>query len=120
MNRNDKEFMVQKIRSEYTQREPRRLEELKALDKKVKRPANVFAYVFGSIGAVIMGSGMSLVMTDIGAKLGMGNVMFPGIITGIIGMALVSCAYPVYEWTLKRERKRIAPEILRQSDELLK
>ena len=43
MNRNDKEFMVQKIRSEYTQREPGRLEELKALDKKVKRPANVFA-----------------------------------------------------------------------------
>ena len=115
---------IQNIRKKYEKPEKSSKEEgfelLKKMDKEVVRKATVRALTIGIIGALIMGSGMSLVMTDIGAKLGMGNVMFPGIITGIIGMALVSCAYPVYEWTLKRERKRIAPEILRLSDELLK
>ena len=64
MNRNDQEFLVQKIRTQYTEKEHTGLDELKELDTKVKRPANVFAYIFGSIGAVVMGSGMSLVMTE--------------------------------------------------------
>ena len=64
MNQNDKDFLVQKIRTQYTEKEHTQLDALKDLDKKVKRPANVFAYIFGSIGAIIMGSGMSLVMTE--------------------------------------------------------
>ena len=65
MNKNDQEFLVQKIRSQYTEKESTELDALRELDAKVKRPANVFAYVFGSISAIIMGVGMSLVMTDI-------------------------------------------------------
>lgn len=68
MNKNDQEFLVQKIRTQYTEKEHTGLDELKELDTKVKRPANVFAYIFGSISAIIMGAGMSLVMTDIGGK----------------------------------------------------
>ncbi|MBO5300176.1 MAG: hypothetical protein J6B51_08920, partial [Clostridia bacterium] len=90
MNRNDKDFVVQNIRAQYTVKENTELDELRALDAKVKRPANIFAYVFGSIGAVIMGSGMSLVMTDIGTTLGIENAMVPGIIIGIVGLA-VAC-----------------------------
>ena len=67
MNQKEKEFMVQKIRTQYTERENTQLDALKALDKKVKKTANVFAVVFGIISAVVMGSGMSLVMTDIGS-----------------------------------------------------
>ena len=51
----DREFLVQKIRSQYTEKEQTDLDELKALDKKVKKPADVFAYVFGSIAAIVMG-----------------------------------------------------------------
>ena len=65
MNKNDQDFLVQNIRTPYTEKEHTCLDELKELDTKVKRPANVFAYIFGSISAVIMGAGMSLVMTDI-------------------------------------------------------
>ena len=119
MNRNDKEFMVQKIRSEYTQREPGRLEELKALDKKVKRPANVFAYVFVSIGAVIMGSGMSLVMTDIGAVIGMGDTMIPGIVIGVAGMAMAIVNYPIYKGILNSRKKKYADKIIALSNELM-
>ncbi|MGN1121657.1 MAG: hypothetical protein ACI4RV_04760, partial [Eubacteriales bacterium] len=63
MNRNDQEYLVQKIRTQYTEKEHTQLDALRELDAKVKRPANVFAYIFGSISAIIMGCGMSLVMT---------------------------------------------------------
>ena len=63
MNRNDQEFMVEKIRTQYMEKTPSELDALRELDAKVKRPANVFAYTFGSISAIVMGSGMSLVMT---------------------------------------------------------
>lgn len=53
MDRNDKEFLVQKIRTQYTEKEHTQLDALKELDAKVKRPANVFAYIFGSVSAII-------------------------------------------------------------------
>ena len=86
MNRNDQEFLVQKIRTQYTEKQHTELDELKALDAKVKRPTNVFAYTYGSVSAIVMGAGMSLVMTDIGATLGLANAMVPGIIVGVVGM----------------------------------
>jgi hypothetical protein len=67
-----------------------------------------------------MGAGMSLVTTEIGATLGLANVMVPGIVVGIAGMILVALACPVYNRVSKMERQRIAPEILRLSEELLK
>ena len=88
MNRNDQEYLVQKIRTQYTEKEHTQLDALKALDAKVKKPANIFAYVFGGISAIIMGSGMSLIMTDIGSTLGMTDTMIPGIIIGVIGMLI--------------------------------
>ena len=85
MNQNDKDFLVQQIRTQYTEKEHTQLDALKELDREVKRPANVFAYIFGSIGALIMGSGMSLVMTDIGGIIDVKNGMLPGILIGIVG-----------------------------------
>ncbi len=115
---------IQNIRKKYEEPEKSSEEEgfalLKKMDRDVVRKASARALTIGILGALVMGLGMSLVMTDIGVKLGMENVMIPGITIGIVGIALVSCAYPVYERTLKRERKRIAPEILRLSDELMK
>lgn len=120
MNRNDQDFLVQKIRTQYTEKEHTGLDELKELDTKVKRPANVFAYIFGSISAIIMGCGMSLVMTDIGAVLGTVLAMVIGVGIGVIGIVLVCLAYPIYNRTLKKEREKIASEILRLTDELMK
>lgn len=119
MNRKDEEFLVQKIRTQYTEKEYTRLDELKTLDTKVKRPANIFAYTFGSIGAIIMGSGMSLVMTDIGTVIGMENTMTPGIIIGIAGMLMAIINYPIYKRMLSSRRKKYADEILKLSDEII-
>ena len=120
MNKNDQEFLVQKIRTQYTEKEHSQLDALKELDTKVKRPANVFAYVFGSISAIIMGSGMSLVMTDIGTQFGMTETMVPGIVIGVIGMVMAIVNYPMYKKILASRRKRYADKIIALSDELMK
>ena len=120
MNKNDKDFLVQKIRTQYTEKEHTGLDELKELDSKVKRPANVFSYIFGTISAIIMGSGMSLVMTDIGATVGIAEPMFPGIIIGIIGMFMAIINYPIYKGILGARRKKYADKIIALSDKIMK
>lgn len=119
MNKNDQEFLVQKIRTQYTEKEHTQLDELKELDAKVKRPANVFAYVFGSISAIIMGSGMSLVMTDIGEMIGMTSPMVPGIVIGIIGMIMAIVNYPIYQKKLAARREKYADQIMQLSDKIM-
>ena len=95
------------------------IDALRKLDAKVKRPANVFAYTFGSLGAIIMGSGMSLVMTDIGEKIGITETMVPGIVIGIAGMFMALINYPVYKRILVSRRKRYADEIIAMSDNIV-
>ena len=119
MNKNDQEFLVQKIRTQYVDKEHTQLDELKELDAKVKRPVNVFAYIFGGISAIIMGSGMSLVMTDIGSVVGIENAMVPGIIIGIVGMFLAIINYPVYKGILTSRRKKYAAQIMELSDKII-
>ena len=94
--------------------------QLRRLDASVYSKASVAALVIGIVGALIMGIGMSLVMTDIGAMLGTVPAMVIGIGIGVIGIVLVCIAYPIYNRTLKKEREKIAPEILRLTDELMK
>ena len=120
MNKNDQEFLVQKIRTQYTEKEHTGLDELKELDTKVKRPANVFAYVFGSISAIIMGSGMSLVMTDIAEMVGIENPMLYGIVIGVVGMFMAIINYPIYKGILGSRRKKYADKIIALSDKIMK
>ena len=120
MTKNDQDFLVQKIRTQYTEKEHTALDELKDLDMKVKRPANVFAYIFGSIGALIMGSGMSLVMTDISETVGMQNPMLYGILIGIVGMLMAIMNYPIYKGLLNSRRKKYADQIIALSDKITK
>jgi uncharacterized Tic20 family protein len=98
---------------------PSELDALRELDAKVKRPANVFAYIFGSISAIIMGAGMSLVMTDIGAILGLGEAMIPGIAIGVVGMAMALLTYPMYKGILGSRKKKYSAEILALSEKIM-
>ena len=112
----DQEFAVEKIRSQYTQQENTDLDALKALDARVKKPANVFGYVYGSIGAIVMGAGMSLVMTDIGTMLGMTETLIPGIAVGVVGMGMALTTYPIYKKILNSRKKKYAAKIMELSD----
>lgn len=119
MNNHDQEFLVQKIRTQYTEKQHTELDALKALDTKVKKPANVFGYTFGSISAVIMGTGMSLVMTDIGAMIGLASAMIPGIVIGVVGLGMALSTYPIYKKILSSRKKKYAPEILELSERIM-
>lgn len=119
MNKNDQNFIAQKIRTQYMEQQPSELEELRELDAAVKRPANVFAYAFGCLSAVIMGTGMSLIMTDIGKTLGIANSMVPGIIIGIIGMGMAIVNYPIFKKVLASRKAKYADQILALSEKIM-
>jgi hypothetical protein len=120
MNHNDAQFLVQKIRTQYTEKQHTELDALKELDAKVKRPANVFAYTYGSVSAIVMGSGMSLVMTEIGATIGLASAMVPGIVIGVAGMGMALSTYSIYKGILSSRKKKYAPEILKLSEKIMK
>ena len=109
---------VERIRKKYVQLQQTKMEQLRKLDQSASRKAQAWAITLGTIGALVMGCGMSLVMTELGSRIGE-LAMVIGIVVGIVGMILVALAYPVYNRILSRERQRIAPEILRLSDELI-
>ena len=119
MNKNDQEFLVQKIRTQYTEKEHTQLDALKELDAKVKRPVNAFAYIFGGLSAIIMGSGMSLVMTDIGAAIGITSALIPGIAIGAVGLGMALLTYPMYKGILNSRKKKYGAEIINLSDKIM-
>lgn len=105
---------VQQIRQKYLPREETPLEKLRRLDQRVTQKATALSLAAGILGTLILGVGMCccLVWAD--------ALFAPGIVIGLVGIAILACAYPLYCRTLRRERQRIAPEIFRLSDELLK
>ena len=113
---------IKRIRQKYIVQEEDGMTRLRKLDAKANSKATMMSLVLGIIGALVMGTGMSLIMTDLARIFGMKAMggMLVGVIFGLIGMALAALAYPVYKKILKREREKIAPEILRLSEELLK
>lgn len=110
---------VNQIRQKYAPKEPDKMEQLRALDASVEKKATAVSIAVGVIGTLILGIGMSLAMSDFGAILG-SAAFIVGIIIGIVGIAVLGCAYPLYNRTLKKEREKIAPEILKLTDELMK
>lgn len=113
---------IEEIRRKYLPPEEDKMEQLRKLDQSVYSKATMVSIIVGVIGTLIMGTGMSLAMTDIGSAIGMsGHVgLIVGIVIGVIGMGILGCAYPLYNRTLKVEREKIAPEIIRLTDELRK
>ena len=105
---------IKKIREKYAPKEPDKMEQLRRLDESVTRKGTVISLIVGIIGALVMGFGMSccMVWAD--------KFFVLGIIVGIIGIALVCAAYPIYNFVVKKERAKIAPEIIRLTDELMK
>ncbi len=119
MNKNDREYLVQKIRAQYTENAHPELDALRTLDRKVKAPANAFAYSFGSAAALILGGGMSFIMTDISADLGIAAPMLPGLILGFVGLGMAIATYPIYKRILAKRRDRYSANILALSDHIL-
>ncbi len=111
---------IERIRKKYAPKEEDKLAQLRALDASVGKKAMALALCVGILGALLLGIGMSLLMTDFGEVLGTDSetTMVISVGIGIVGIVLVSIAYPLYTRKLRKERKKIAPEILRLTEEL--
>ena len=92
--------------------------ELRRLHAIPTKKAQAASLAAGVMGALILGTGMSLILTELGMVLG-DYAMILGIVVGLAGMILMVLAYPVYSKTLQKERKKIAPEILQLTETLL-
>jgi len=107
---------IRKIRQKYEKKcdeKEDKMERLRRLDESVTRKGTIVALVSGIVGALILGLGMSCCMV-------WGGIWFvPGIFIGIVGIVLESVAYPLYNVITKKEREKIAPEIIRLTDELM-
>lgn len=114
---NNQKNYVQQIKSEYTPKQANtKLDQLKALDKKAKVPAYVFAYTYGSVGALVLGTGMCLAMKVIGMALSFAMPL--GIGVGLVGIALVSTTYPIFKKMLDSRKKKYADQILKLTEEM--
>lgn len=113
---------LKRIRQKYQPREENKMDALRKLDAGVTRKATSVSIALGVVGALGLGMGMSLTMTDLNVIFAMTHrsAMILGIIVGMVGIVLVCMAYPVYNKILKKEREKIAPQILRLTEELMK
>ena len=108
---------IEKIRSEYTEKQTTKLDELKELNQKAILPAKVGAYVFGSASSLILGTGMCFAMKIIGA--GLSFAMPLGIGVGLLGIGLCSANYFIYKKVLAKRKDKYSTKILSLTDELL-
>ena len=116
---------IKRIREKYThpKKEESTLERLRRLDASVTQRAQAASLICGVLGALILGFGLSLALSPVFATmLGLGQLtaILLGSLTGILGCIPTALAYPVYLRVLAAERKRVAPEILRLTDDLMK
>lgn len=105
---------IRRIREKYAPPAMDKMERLRELDRSVYRKGTVVSLIFGIIGTLIMGVGMTCTM------VWQGVWFIPGIVLGLAGIVVLALAYPIYEKVTQKERERVAPEILRLTDELMK
>ena len=115
---------AEKIRARYTQAPKSDMDALKELDRRVRRPAAVFAYIFGSVSALVMGTGMCFAMNVIPAGNYCGitvseDMMIPGIIIGALGIGACALTYPLYKGIRNARRRKYASRILTLTDKIL-
>lgn len=105
---------IEKIRRKYMPKEEDKMDLLRKLDRDVTKPGTIWSIVLGVIGCLIFGAGMSCVM--VGPK----DFFVLGIIAGLVGIAIMAAALPIYKKITEKERERIAPQILALTEELTK
>ena len=104
---------VRKIREKYLPKEIDKMEQLRQLDRSVTKKGTIISLILGIVGTLIFGTGMSCCLL-------WEDYFIVGIIVGIIGVAIILTAYPVYNFIIKKEREKITPEIIQLTDELMK
>lgn len=101
---------LENIRKKYLPQEESKMDRLRRLDESVTRPGTMISIIVGIAGTLIMGFGMCLCLEW--------SEFIPGVIIGVVGMVILVAAYPIYSKITQKQREKIAPEILRLTDEI--
>ena len=117
---NTDRLYAEQLANEYapkdTSKDTSKVVALRKLDAKAKLPANIFTYTFGTVSALIFGTGMCLAMKVIGP--GSVGSFAVGVVLGIVGMMGVAVNYPLYKELLERGKQKYAFEILELAKEI--
>ena len=105
---------IRNIRKKYTAPEEDKMEQLRRLDAGVTKRGTAAALAVGVVGTLLLGIGMCCCM------VWQERWFLPGIFIGVAGMGVTAAAYPLYTRITQKERERIAPDIIRLTDELMK
>lgn len=113
---NTDKIYAEQIANEYAPKQTSKVKALRKLDAKAKNPARIFAYTFGTVSALVLGTGMSLAMGVIGG--GSATMIAVGIIIGCLGIAGVSVNYPLYKKILTNSKNKYASDIIQLANEI--
>ena len=113
---NTDKIYAEAIANEYAHKNTTKVVQLKKLDAKAKRPANIFAYTFGIVSSLVLGVGMCLAMKVIGD--GSAVSFGVGIVVGLLGILGVSINYPIYKKMLEKGKEKYASDIIRLAKEI--
>lgn len=104
---------IRQIRDKYIPKEETKMEQLRRLDASATKPGRIAAWTLGIVSTLLFGFGMccTMVWTEI--------MFIPGIAIGVIGIGGILAAYPLYAHITNKRREKLAPEILRLSNELM-
>ncbi len=105
---------VQRIRKKYLPPEEDKMEQLRRLDRSSTRKGTIVSIIVGAAGCLLLGVGMCCTM------VWMESLFIPGVVIGVVGIAVVAAAYPLFNAITKKERERLAPQILKLTEELSK
>ena len=109
-------IIAEKIASEYAPKEDRKIVALMKLNRKAKQGAEIFAYTFGIVSSLILGTGMSFAMGGIGD--GSLTTMIIGIVVGVIGIFGVSINYFIYKKFIEKGKNKYGSDIIRLAKEI--
>lgn len=105
---------IKAIRAKYIPKEENKLERLRRLDASATRKGTITALTLGILSALLLGLGMSCTL------VWAGKWFIPGVVIGVVGIAGIVSAYPLYKYLVRKERARLTQEILQLTDELLR
>lgn len=112
---NTDKIYAEHIANEYAPKDTTKVKQLKRLDAKAKQPANIFAYTFGMVSSLILGTGMCLAMQVIGSGVG---AMIAGIIIGILGLMGCGLNYPIYKKMREKGKMKYGSDIMKLAKEI--
>jgi hypothetical protein len=109
-------IIAEQIASEYAPKEDRKIVALMKLNRKAKQGAEIFAYTFGIVSSLILGTGMSFAMGVIGDDTL--TTFIIGIVVGLVGIFGVSINYFIYKKLINKGKNKYGSDIIRLAKEI--